>query len=423
MTARVRNPWLLAGTALWLMAPGFAAGQDERPTTEAMREDAAALSAYSPSGGVVRRDTFGSGCTLSKPFEFMACGPMTTISLALMPGMYGTLETTTTQGGQTAQFMDQLLAMGQITGPGTLQELARQADAVDGSSINIVIPLIDYGFTGSFGNAAISMNRAHADTHHSVYQAVGPRDAIAGPGFQFPLSGRVTILEYTPWVLRGTFAAQMVDMAQSDLTVDDPLLKVIHNLSGTFNIIGPWRGDDRAQLVTPDNIERTVRQDIGSVFGTPEVAQGGAAGGPGSGGTTGNAGITGSGLVCDCSCNVAESAPSACQNQCGGTFKACQGEPLATLTDLQLDEAASLDDRVAAYAADLRERFEAFLRERYGGQPVVDEMVSGYLDAYDEASDLNGRISITASAGMSVDCPAPEAVAERMQMAAFMFCQ
>jgi len=243
----------LPGTA------GFAQAQATENTVEAMQNDAARLTTRGPTGATVKRSPRGSPCVASKPFELLPCGPMTTISLSLTPGMYGGLDQTTTRGGATAQLADQLAAMMAASGGNTLNDMARQADAVDGSSITLVIPLIDYGFTGSFRNAAISMNRAFKDQHNSLYQAIGPRDSLPGAGQEFPLSGTVTIEEYTPWVLRGSFSAQMVDMAQSDLTVDDPVLTVIHALSGRFNVIGPWRGDDRARTLPPDALERTAR--------------------------------------------------------------------------------------------------------------------------------------------------------------------
>ena len=400
-----------------------AVAQDRRPTAEAMNEDVSELTPYSSNGAIVKRSPRGPICVMSGPFEFLACGPSTIISLALAPGMYGSLDHTTTQGGQAAQFIDQLLGMGAVSGPGTLEELARQADAVDGSSINIIIPLIDYGFAGSFSNAAISMNRAHQKTHYSVFEAIGPRDALPGPEIGFPLSGQVTILEYTPWVLRGTFSALMVDKAQSDMTVDDPVLTAVHKLSGQFNIIGPWRGDDRAQVATREDLQRSVRQDLGSVFHPSGVGQTGAdttsySPGPASSGTA-----NGGGPACDCSCNLADQAPPVCLETCGGTFQACQGEPVAMLSDQHFAKQASLDITVENYTMQLRERFEANLKDRYDSQANLEEIVAGYLESFDDVADLNGRVMLIGSAGMSVDCPAPVEVADRMQMAEFMYCQ
>lgn len=390
------------------------------PTSEAMREDVSELSPYSPNGATMRRNP-ESLCNGFMPFEYLACGPMTNIMLSLAPGMFGSFDHTTTQGGQFAQFMDQLMAMDDASGPGTLEDLARQADAQDGSSISIAIPLIDYGFTGSFGNASIAMNRANQESHNSNFQSVGPRDAIPGPEHGFPLSGKVTILEYTPWVLRGTFSAAMVDLAESDLSGDNPELKVVHNLSGSFNIIGPWRGDDRAQVVARDNIERSVRQDVGSVFKVPGGTQ---AESPDPSNPANRPVTAGSnnGSGCDCSCNVSNSAPTQCLRQCEATFNACKGEPIAMITDSQMVEASSLEERVEIYSKELRDRFETYLQETHKGNAMLPELLSSMLESYDNAENLDARITIIATSGMPVDCPAPEGVAESMKMAAFMFC-
>lgn len=418
-----RQQKILISLLLFAMGVSLTAFAQTQTTDEAMREDLSRLTANSPSGAVMKRQPKGNICALSAPFELLACGPMTTISLALTPGMFGSLDQTTTRGGLAAQFMDQLQAMDAAAGPSLLDDLARQADAVDGSSITIVIPLIDYGFTGSFGNAAISMNRANTETHDGVYQAIGPRDSMPGPDQAFPLSGNVTIEEYSPWVLRGTFSGAMVDMSQSNLAVDDPVLNVVHQLSGTFNVIGPWRGDERAVLISDEDMERTARQDAGSVF---EGASGTDDTGAPSSSTPaagGSGGLPGAVASCDCSCNVARSAAPACLQQCEGTFQACQGIPLAMLSDQQLASAASLGDLAAEYELELRERFEVYLRKRWSGQPKVDEIVDGYLESFDDAIDLNARATITASAGLPMDCDPPGEVAEKMAMAQFMYCR
>jgi hypothetical protein len=405
--------------AVWT-ALGSASAQEPPSTEEIMREDAAELTPYSPSGATATRDTRGSSCVASAPFEFLACGPSTTIQLALMPGIYGTLDSTTTRGGRMAQIVDQLQAMGRAAEPGTMQELARQEDAIDGSSITITIPLIDYGFEGSFSNAAIRMSRANRKEHYSHYQAIGPRDSVPGPGHKFPLSGKVTIEEYSPWVLRGSFSAAMVDLDQSDLTVDDPVLRVIHHLSGSFNVIGPWRGDDRAAVIDPDDLDRTILEDIDSAFGIVGGTQNLGTGATGAASSSG--GGSGGGMSCDCSCNVSDSAPMACQSQCAGTFQACQGEPLPMISEAEMDELASLEDRVAAYSEDLRERFEAFIDDGWGDHPQIDMIKESYLEAFDEATSLDARVSMIAIAGMPVDCSPPEEVAERMKMATNNFC-
>jgi hypothetical protein len=108
---------------------------------------------------------------------------------------------------------------------------------------------------------------------------------------------------------------------------------------------------------------------------------------------------------------------------CGGTFQACQGEPVAMLSDQHFAKQASLDITVENYTMQLRERFEANLKDRYDSQANLEEIVAGYLESFDDVADLNGRVMLIGSAGMPVDCPAPVEVADRMQMAEFMYCQ
>ena len=115
---------------------------------ENMTRDLESLTPYSSMGATVKRRPDES-CMGFEPFKFLACGPQTKIHLQLMPGSYGNLQQSTTQGGQLAQWMSTLSAMQGATDANTLDKLAKMADSVDGSSITIVIPLIDYGFSGS----------------------------------------------------------------------------------------------------------------------------------------------------------------------------------------------------------------------------------------------------------------------------------
>jgi len=85
-------------------------------------------------------------------------------------------------------------------------------------------------------------------------------------------------------------------------------------------------------------------------------------------------------------------------------------------------EAASLDERVAEYIRALRTRFEAHLEQRFGANPSFDRVLESYLESFDDAADLDGRVSITASTGMPVECPPPEDIADRMKMSTLIYC-
>ncbi len=84
----------------------------------------------------------------------------------------------------------------------------------------IVIPRIEYGFAGTVDNAR-----------------------IGGSTAEDPLSGQVTVEEYTPFMLRGSFSAE-------------------GRIVGTFAVAAPWRGDRRAAALPSEIVLDDVRQDL-----------------------------------------------------------------------------------------------------------------------------------------------------------------
>src|SRR5690606_24214402 len=139
-----------------------------------------------------------------------------------------------------------------------LRPAAELADSIDGSSVNIMIPLIDYGFSGSFDNAWLRVSRRGG----GQYFAIGPQDIMAGPGVACPIAGRVTIEEHTPTLVRGTCAGDLVDMDRVERVGDNPTLPVHETIAGTFQIVAPWRGDERVTVVQPGDPFDNVVQDL-----------------------------------------------------------------------------------------------------------------------------------------------------------------
>lgn len=414
-----RHLWLLM-LAGWLPLATVNAQQND--VGAQMRQDASELTPWSVNSARVRRNPVDQ-CGIGQPFEFIACGPNTRITLALMPGMWGSMEYATTQGGSMGQVLNALKGIGQADGATTLFDLAAEADSRDGSSITLVIPLIDYGFTGTFNNAAISMNRANQESHHGIYQAIGPADALPGPDKGFPLSGTVTIEEYSPFVLRGSFAGSMVDASEADLTTDNPVLPVRVNLSGTFNVIAPWRGDDRAVVRLAENIERSVRQDVPTVVGR---FQGGAATDASTSPVLTIPDLedtAGTDQSCDCSCNFAADAAVGCQQVCEGTYRACRGEPLAALTDEQRESAAKMAQTAEEAGVQLREDFIRLMERQYGQQANYEETLGSMLDTFDGMSSFNDKAMLYTTHGGEKLCPPPEPLQESMGMYQLMFCQ
>ncbi len=395
---------------------------NKESVAEDVKRDLKVLSPYAATGAKVQRKP-RERCNGFKPFKLMACGPMTTIHLELMPGMYGSFEHTTTQGGDFAQWMSMLGAMNEATGGNTLLDMANQVDSQDGSSISIALPLIDYGFSGSFGNASIVMNRAHRNTHGGVYEAIGPMDTLPGPGFEFPLSGKVTIDEYTPTILRGGFSGGMVDLTRANLESDDPLLPIHKQLSGTFNIIAPWRGDKRTQVGFSEDPQKAVMEDIGQYFpgslhGQSMGKRGDSRSSPPSGGTS-----SGGGGSCDCSCNRVNIASSHCLDVCEGTFEACKGIPVPGIAPSVLAEAQAVKGLVANAEIELRKKFISQIASLYSKKSKYQEILSGYLESFDGMTSFDNKSTLYVGLGGKAECPPPENLKSSLKMTTLMFCR
>ncbi len=387
-----------------------------------MRQDASTLTPWSANSATVKRNP-DDRCVIGQPFEYLACGPSTTISLALMPGMWGSFDYATTQGGAVGQFLNALSGMGQSASGDTLDNLAAQSNSRDGTSITLVIPLIDYGYTGSFRNAAISMNRAGSKNQLGIYQAIGPADAIPGTEIEFPLSGTVIIEEYSPVVLRGSFSGAMVDASVADSLGDDPVLPVLVNLSGTFNVIAPWRGDSRAVVRSSEDIERAVRQDLRTIFkDAPAGATGEVSASEPEIAIPGWSQQASVGQTCECSCNIADSAPQTCAQACEGTFKACKGEPVPGISVEQRAATEQLAERSEDAGEQLREDFISLMENQYGHQANYDETLQSMLDTFDRSSSFNDKATLYTTQGGEKLCPPPEPLKEALKMYALMFC-
>lgn len=258
-------------------------------------------------------------------FVTQACGPSTSISLVTVAGILSSVSQATGRGGAFGQFMSMLSGVadvGPLEATERYQESLERAAQYDGSSVNIVIPLIDYGFTGSFDNAYITVSKKG----DGEYESIGPADIQPGPGQLFPLSGRVTIEEYSTAVMRGTFSAALVDREDIAELGDDGSLPVRHDIAGRFQIAVPWMEDGRVHRETPESLDIEVTEDLAGI--SPELdawlesiaeeqARDDAGGGDSTGGT-----LPG----CYCACNAPDAVREACSEQCAPTIAACAGQ-------------------------------------------------------------------------------------------------
>ena len=175
------------------------------------------------------------------------CGPQLTIKLSLSP-LDVDLDTSLS-GGQMADIVDILAIDG--SNPmgnmhrytGAFAETEKALENMDASTITISIPLVDYGFSGSFDNAHIEVYKA--DKRLRNYQAYGP--PVVGPvrTYWAPPTGKVTITQYSPMAIEGTFSAGLVDEDELE-SRDNPV--VSQRISGRFFVPAPLLHDDRYQM-------------------------------------------------------------------------------------------------------------------------------------------------------------------------------
>jgi len=317
-------------------------------------------------------------------FIYKGCGPSTQIRLSLMPGPTGNLRYVTTTGGQMAQVMGNFKDM-VTAGPETLgadwMNSAQSLADMDGAEVSIVIPLIDYGFSGSFNNASISVSGAG----DAFFYAMGPRDGIRGAEIEFPLSGTVQIDEFSPTIMRGTYSADLVDQNRiPPFTTDDPVLPIHATIQGSFNIVSPWEGDRRVNVIVDTE---SLADDMREAFPGTDKFPGSSGIDPGvvSGGAVG-AGKTGPGsgmLQCDCSCNQAVNPNPLCESACGSTYQACAG----IKHEAPEKTAEELADENAEVLA-LRQKFEELMESVFPGDPGAP-LRETMMDTFIQLESLN----------------------------------
>jgi hypothetical protein len=240
-------------------------------TAEEYESGMQSLSSHIAGGGALSRKSNEAPC--ADAFQYIACGPRTNISLSLLPGSAFTgFGYVTGTGGSGAQMMSVFSGIAEAGAAQLSQEWQasmEELQATEGGTVSISIPMIDYGFTGSFDNA----NMIVSGKNGATYRAEGPADDIPGPGIGFPLSGKVTIEKYTPYVLKGSFSADLVDVSnRPPFESQDPVSPIAASIEGSFHIVGPWQGDRRTEYVPPDNEMAVHRQDLNEAF--PAIGSG-----------------------------------------------------------------------------------------------------------------------------------------------------
>ena len=285
-----------------------------------MQLDKESLNANVSSATQISRRPDQPACP--EPFRTDACGPQTTISLGLAPGTYIQPGQTNTSGGMAGQAFSGFQAMAQTSlwdAEPRVKALAEATDAIDGSQVSIAMPLIDYGFTGTIDNADIIVDMAG----DKFYRAIGTPDENG----LAPLVGRVTIKEYSPAVLIGSFSAQLGELETS--ASGRPVLRSHGTVSGSFTVAAPYQADERSQIILDSTEE--MAEDIANAMGLPadmiySMKQDGSLvnGAPPVPASPGASAGTVLQTGCSCECNMRESADDLCELFCEEEFEACE---------------------------------------------------------------------------------------------------
>jgi hypothetical protein len=296
--------------------------ETQKMINEQINEDKNALSEHVAAANLVSRQPNGFNCR--EPFVYQPCGPQMSINLSVRPGTYIAPGQSSTGGGMAAQMMGGFSAMAQTSTFDTqsvVTELDAKLKAMDGSGVSIRTPMFDYGFSGAFDSAQITVTMKD----EKQLSAIGPPNAEGWSR----LTGKVTIEEYTPYILRGSFVAPLAEIVEGPN--GEGVYTRRETVTGTFTSVAPWQHDERVRIVYDS--EEVMRQDIINALGVPAgianaleedgaaaaagaAAQSGAAGGPSTGG-----GMLGG--DCSCECEDRDAADELCEFFCEEEFAAC----------------------------------------------------------------------------------------------------
>lgn len=258
-----------------------------------------------------------------EPFKYQACGPYTSFSLELVPGTYANIVQVSGSGGNAGQILSTMMGQAMSTpldGGSAMTDLAEKLEAIDAASVSITMPFIDYGFTGTINNAMISTSVGGI-----AMQSVGPLDS----SYQAPLNGSVSIEEFTPMGIRGSYSAPLAHFEAAPGPNEPPIHVRGPTLTGTFNQVAPWLSDRRVQPIELQTHEE-IANEVGKSLGvSPEMMRAMRDGGkiPGGGGAGTSSGGGSSASVssgeCDCDCANQGKVDELCEFFCEAEFEAC----------------------------------------------------------------------------------------------------
>ena len=205
-----------------------------------------------------------SGDCPDKKRQYNLCGPQLEIELELRPAAEVTIATNTTGG-----FMSQMgagavgqianMSVAEINALHEMQDRLKPSN-IEGGRIKIQLPRVEYGFTGSFENALISVSRDGGSSYKARTQTavVVNSSAFGEPTRRRVPNGKVTIHQYTPLVLYGEFEATLLDTDPSrPYYPPNEVIPIARQVSGHFLVSNPFNNSQYG----PD--EESFKQQFG----------------------------------------------------------------------------------------------------------------------------------------------------------------
>lgn len=223
--------------------------------------------------GSVEQRSGDSSC--DGAFVKTVCGPRTEISLQLVSDEI----TAMAEAAENAS-LGTLIKRGEaLKNQDGVMELVEQSNRladIEGSSVTIVMPRIEFGYSGSVNNAYIRMNKPISDKEGADhYDTKGPKwEGDCDDGYH-AYSGQVTIEEATELGLSGTYQATVVDpdLRGKYFCRSVPVYKTI---SGSFVIADPSLGDKKedGELAegTGDYIVNEIAEQVPGLI-SPEMRE------------------------------------------------------------------------------------------------------------------------------------------------------
>jgi len=115
----------------------------------------------------------------------------------------------------------------------------------DGTKLELVIAGIDYGFKGTIKGVDVRVSGANESAGLRAWRttAISP----TAPCVWGDPTGRVTIEEFTPHILRGTYEAALIssELPPADFRGKCPKKSVVKQATGSFVVAAPWMDDHR----------------------------------------------------------------------------------------------------------------------------------------------------------------------------------